>query len=153
MTSRGQCERGAPTSVYLDANAIIGLIEGEAEELGSLLFDNTTKGLLRLYTSEFTLAEVLVTPIREANQRLIATYEEFVSSDESLSVVPIDRATLIRSADIRATIGNKAADAIHVATAVGCGCAVFLSNDARIKLPPGLARLGLNEAINLDQWP
>ena len=31
-------------------------------------------------------------------------------------------------------------DAIHTATALAAGCELFLTNDRRLKLPPGLAK-------------
>jgi predicted nucleic acid-binding protein len=142
---------GQPTSAYLDANAIIRFVEGDDDGLLFLL-ENAAADLLQLYTSEFTLSEVLVGPLKQNEPDLIDLYEDFVTSDEFLTVVVVDRTVLRRSAEIRATLGNKGPDAIHVATAVSSGCTIFISSDERIKLPPELRQIRIDDVHNLDEW-
>lgn len=144
---------GIPTAVYLDADAIIRFIEGPSDGL-LFLIENAAENLVRLYTSEFTLAEVLVRPLREGQRDLVTLYEELLAGDDDLlTVVPVDRLVLRQSADIRASLGNKGPDAIHVATAVIAGCSVFISSDGRLKLPPALHRLRIDDVSKLDCWP
>jgi predicted nucleic acid-binding protein len=143
---------GQLTSVYLDANALIRFIEGEDDGL-LFLIENAASDLLRVYTSEFTLSEVLVGPLKQGQSELVSLYEELLVSDEFLTVVAVDRTVLRRSAEVRATLGNKGPDAIHVATALSSGCTVFVSSDERIKLPKQLAQLRVDEVGNLDAWP
>jgi predicted nucleic acid-binding protein len=59
-----------------------------------------------------------------------------------LSVVPVDRAILVRAASLGPSLGLKLPDAIHVASATATDCDVFLSNDGRIKVPAGMALVG-----------
>lgn len=141
----------SPTSVYLDANAIIRFIEGENDGLIFLL-ENSAVDLLRLYTSELTLAEVLVGPLKRGQEELVDIYEEFLTSDDTLTVVPVDRTVLRDSAEIRAILGNKGPGAIHVATAVRAACAVFVSSDDRIKLPDRIKQVRIDDIANLDIW-
>jgi uncharacterized protein len=44
-----------------------------------------------------------------------------------------------RAAEIRAAHGFKTPDALHLAAAVECGCAAFLTNDVQLTRFPGLA--------------
>lgn len=127
-------------AAYLDANAIIRFVETDDDLLGILL-ERARRGALRLCTSEFTLAEVLVLPIRENNIELLEIYEELFSPGGDIDIVPVDRAILRRSAELRATFGSRAPDAIHVATAALAECSIFVSSDLRIHLPEGIGRI------------
>jgi predicted nucleic acid-binding protein len=143
---------GTPTSAYLDANVVIQFIEGDNQKL-LFLIENAASELMRLYTSELTLSEVLVGPLKSGNIRLARIYDEFLTSDEILEVVPIDRAILRHSAEIRARLGNKTPDAIHVATALKCECTVLVSSDERMRVPASLKRIDITQVDNPDAWP
>lgn len=139
------------TSVYLDANAIIRFVETDDDLFDSLL-DHTRDGETRLYTSEFTLAEVLVLPLRENNTELLSVYETLFGVVNEIDIIPVDRAILRRSAELRATLGNKAPDAIHSATAALAGCSVFISSDLRIHLPDGMRRIDAEAVREMNIW-
>jgi len=143
---------GYPISAYLDSNLIIRFVESEEQAL-LFLIENAAADLLRLFTSELTLAEVLVAPLKARDTEMISIYEEMLTTDEALEIVPIDRSIVRRSAEVRATIGNKGMDAIHVATAIECGCTVFISSDERIRLPDTLSRIRVDQVDDLDRWP
>jgi len=138
--------------VYLDSNFFIRFVESRDERLLHV-FEQEAADLLTLYTSELTLAEVLVEPIRTGDLSLAGEYREFLSDDQQIDIVPIDRSILVRSAEVRATIGNKLPDAIHVATAAARSCNVFLSSDKKLRLPAQMSRVALEDADDLDQWP
>ncbi len=138
-----------PIRIYLDANAFISSVEGESDAL-VFLVEQASAGLAELYTSELTLAEVLVSPLKQAQLNLVELYELMLVSDDTLSVIPVDRGILRRSADIRAALGNKGADAIHVASAVSSSCTYFISSDKRLRLPDGLKRVDVNLVKGLD---
>jgi predicted nucleic acid-binding protein len=140
---------GSPNRIYLDANAFISSVEGESDAL-AFLVGQASAGLVELYTSELTLAEVLVSPLKKAQLELVELYELMLVSDDTLSVVPVDRDILRRSADIRAALGNKGADAIHVASAVSSACAAFVSSDKRLRLPDGMTRIDVDRVTGLD---
>lgn len=139
------------THIYLDSNAIIRFIEG-GDDGFLLLIEQASASLAHLCTSEFTLAEVLVGAVKSRKPELAALYEDFLVSDEALTVVPVDRDILRRSAEIRALLGNKGPDAIHVATALSASCTVFVSSDKRVRLPDGIRRVSIEEIANLDDW-
>ena len=131
--------------VYLDTNFVIRFVEGATDRLDRVV-DMADAGTIELVTSELTSAEVLVVPFRLAKSDLVETYETLLSGDGLIEVLPVTRDVLRQSAAIRATIGNKGMDAIHVATAASAGCSVFLSSDTGIRLPPGMKLVTL-EAI------
>lgn len=135
-------------AVYLDTNAIIRFIESHETEIVKL-FDDSAEGLLDLYTSELTSAEALVVPFKIDSERLVQGYEDFLRSDEFLTVLPVDRDVLRMSAKLRAQFGGKAPDAIHVATASLQGCEVLISSDRRMRIPPGLKRVAIED---IEEW-
>lgn len=138
-------------SVYLDANVFIRFVESEDESL-LFLFEQASVDAIELVTSEFTLAEILVGPLRSGDMQLAEVYENFLTGDEALSVIPVSRAILRRSAEIRAQSRAKGPDAIHIATADLRGCTVFVSADKRLLLPSNLMQLDPADVTDIDQW-
>ena len=121
-------------SIYLDTNIFIYALEGSdfANRLTEL-FDLIDRYELEAVTSELSIAETLVKPIRDANTALQAAFEYRLESAGGLLVVPIDRSVLVRAATLRAqTPKLKLPDAIHLATALDAKCHAILSNDDRL---------------------
>ena len=141
----------SPKLVYLDANVIIRFIESQDENL-LFLFEQAAVGAVELVTSDFTLAEVLVAPLKTGDLQLASIYESFLAEDEFLAVAPVDRQVLRRSAEIRAQSKAKGPDALHIATADLRGCTVFLSADKRLALPPNLVQLDPADILDVDRW-
>jgi predicted nucleic acid-binding protein len=123
------------TKVYFDTNIIIYAIEGFAA------FDDQIKALLQamddaeisVITSELTLAEVLVKPIKDQDTTVQQLYRSFLTASPVLQMAPIARNILEEAAHLRATTKLKIPDAIHLATANLNGCDSFLTNDALFK--------------------
>ena len=92
-------------------------------------------GEIQLVTSLLALAETLVTPHRNQDDELIATYRElFTQPPAGLSVSPLDATILDRAAEMRATSASlRLPDAIHLATADTEQCDCFLTNDKRLR--------------------
>jgi len=130
--------------IYLDTNFVIRFVESEDTSLLKVI-ERADSGLLELFTSELTLAEVLVGPFKSDDHALVAFYEEFLTTDDALQVVPIDRTILRATARIRAQLGTRTPDAIHCATALKTECSVFLSSDARLRMPSGLTQVALDQ--------
>lgn len=139
---------GARDPVYLDSNAIIRFVESEEHEITTLFQRAGAEGF-RLVTSELTLAEALVVPVRRSDDRLRSTYEDFLRGDDILRVVPVDRPVLRRSAELRAAFGSKGPDAIHCATAELSGCTIVVSSDRRFRVPAGMMRVDIEQAAGL----
>lgn len=140
MTADGDLLDG--TVAYLDTNIVIALVERRHERLRALV-ERVKAGRLSLVTSELTLAEVVVLPLRDGDDRLLTRYRDLFSHSDLIASVPITRTILERSGEIRAREGGKLADAIHLATAETSGCRVFLSSDKRIRPRPPMLRIGI----------
>jgi predicted nucleic acid-binding protein len=136
--------------VYLDANAVIHFIES-AETPTAFVFDRARTGMVRIFTSERTLAEGL-TPLRDDDQALVTAYEDFLKGDDLMAVVPIDRTISNASGNFRAVSGSRTPDSIHVATAMATQCALFISSDKRLKMSNRIERDAVEVADNLDLW-
>lgn len=137
-----------PKLVYLDACAIIELLEKrttESSALGSLL-EVTAGNPTRLLTSELTLAEVLVEPIRGLMD--ITPWQEgapfsrdhhdwylanLTDNSRLIRTLSVSRSVLTRAALMRARVKSlRSPDAIHAATAYESSCTHFISGDQRL---------------------
>ncbi len=144
--------RETPKKVYLDSDAVIRFIESQENSIASV-FDMAGAGTAEIFTSELTPAEVLVAPVRDRDDELVAYDKDFLMDDDIMTVVPIDRKIRIQSAELRAMSGGKTPDSLHVATAMVTGCTVIVSSDKRLRLPSGMVRIAVESADNLDLWP
>ena len=127
--------------VYLDANIVIYFVEAFPDYQARIadLFRAIVAADAVLVSSELTLAEVLVQPLRHRQTAIVQEYETFLTSE--IELAPISREVLRQAAQLRADLRMKMPDAIHVATAALAGCTLFVSNDAGIRLPAGVASL------------
>jgi predicted nucleic acid-binding protein len=131
--------------VYFDTNVFIYLVEGYAAFQTSLneIRESTLHQEAEIFTSELTLFEVFVLPFRSNNTEVVNIYRQLIEESGAFILLPTKRETYIRASLIRAQMGLKMADAIHMATAVEYGCEVFVSNDTGLKVPKGMALVGL----------
>jgi uncharacterized protein len=93
----------------------------------------------RLYTSAFTLGEVLVAPYKKRASETAKRILEFFESS-FVEVIPYTLATAEYYAQIRSDLRIAPADAIHLACAAQIGIDLFLTNDAALmgKVIPGI---------------
>ena len=120
--------------VYLDANCFIYSIE-HIEPYDSLLKPIWLRG--GIITSDLTLLEVLVKPLQAGDTELQSLYRELLNAAE-VERVALDVAVLEQAAVMRASLGIKTPDAIHAASGILRGCALFLSNDKNFARIPQL---------------
>ncbi|OYY25013.1 MAG: hypothetical protein B7Y65_03015 [Azorhizobium sp. 35-67-15] len=146
----GTTDALARSRIYLDTNIFIEAFEGRgptSEMLVSLLLAGWEAEVPPLVTSELTLSELLVKPLELGRLDLVQIYDNWTISNRHIEVVPVFRGVLRDAADLRARDkALKLPDAIHLATALGLGCGVFLTKDERIKPPPAIELVRLNEA-------
>lgn len=138
---------------YWDANAFITLVENGgaiSERLGELLeraFDEE----ITIVTSELTLAELLVRPLRDGNAERVYVYRDLLAATGTIDARPVSLDVLVATAQIRADHPSvKLPDAIHLATAEITRCMYFLSADLRLPVRPAFNRIDL-ELASLDQ--
>ncbi len=133
--------------IYLDTNVFMYALEGfeRFEAFLTELFKEIQDGRIKAVTSELTLAEVLVKPLADGETEVCAAYAAAIQDSEGLEVAPVTREALIEAAGIRAKIGIRLPDAIHVATAVLSGCRSFLTNDRSIREIPNMSVIYLSD--------
>ncbi|MBV5261738.1 type II toxin-antitoxin system VapC family toxin [Synechococcus moorigangaii CMS01] len=138
------------STVYLDTVILIYTVEKNVDYLHIIqnLWVDIERHIITAYTSELTLMESLVMPLKLRNDRLVNTYEKILQKSvlKSLSITP---SILKLAAQLRANNKIQTPDAIHLATAIACGCDVFLTNDIALQKIPdlGLEILVLKDLI------
>ena len=83
-------------------------------------------------TSVFTLGEVLVKPQMAGNQAVYSSIRDFMRGGE-VELLPFTAETAERYSSVRAQTRLKAADAIHVASAILAEVEIFVTNDAELR--------------------
>lgn len=127
-------------SIYLDSNILIYGVEPPSHmprlplEILKNLFQDVQSGSTKAFTSQLTLSEALVLPLRENDRELEQTYRQLLKGTPHFPVKPVTLTILERSASLRAHYkGLKLADAVHLATAIESACDLFLTADKRLR--------------------
>ncbi|NJO51028.1 MAG: PIN domain-containing protein [Leptolyngbyaceae cyanobacterium RM2_2_4] len=111
-------------------------------------------GAVEIVSSELSLMEVLVVPMRDRNAALVSTYEQLLLSS-NVRLLPISQVCLRSAAQLRASTNLKTPDAIHAATALGNlpsdrswnrNC-LFLTNDSQFRRVAGLPVVVLDDVL------
>ncbi|MEZ5786385.1 MAG: type II toxin-antitoxin system VapC family toxin [Xanthobacteraceae bacterium] len=126
--------------IYLDANLFVEALEGmnALSEACWRLLESGDQGRNSLFTSELSLAEVLVKPLERDEATLAQRYLDLIQSRAGFLVAPVDRSILVFAAHIRKDAlardrSVKLPDAIHLATAAQNCCEVIVSGDKRLE--------------------
>ena len=104
---------------------------------------------LTLLTSELTVAEVLVRPIREGNQELEGTYRELFQAP-GIRMIPTTRRIWEEAARLRARTNLRTPEAVHGTTALEENCTTFITNDRGFRRIEDLNVTVLQEALPTD---
>ena len=136
-------------TVYLDANCIIYRVERIEPYLSKLLpiFEAAKIGRISLGTSELSLIECLVAPIRKRDLDLEERFRSVLCRSRELQTIPISTTILERAIRIRADHGLKTPDAIHAATASVLNVKAFYTNDPTFRRVTGLPIQVLSETL------
>jgi predicted nucleic acid-binding protein len=130
-------------SVFLDANVLIYLIEGnspEAERAKNFVADSEQR-CDRLMTSSLAVGEVLVKPLQAGDLELLSRYEAFFAS-RSIRVCSFNSECTTLFARLRG-VGVKPPDAIHLSCASASHVDMFVTNDQRLSklIVPGILHI------------
>ena len=96
--------------------------------------------------SEMVIAETLVRPLREGHAELETAFRAVFAAPE-VQLVPATRQVWEDAARIRAASGLKTPDALHAATALRSGCALFITNDTDFRRVRGLPIVVLDDLL------
>lgn len=134
--------------IYIDTPIVIYSVEKIPDYFPLLepLWTRVNVGTLKMISSELTLMEALVLPLRNRNLDLIQAYERLLLASD-IQAIPITQAVLKEAAHLRASTNLRTPDAIHAATAMIEKCSVFLTNDAGFRTISNLPVVLLNEIL------
>jgi predicted nucleic acid-binding protein len=134
--------------VYIDTSPIIYSVEKHADywQLLTTLWQSLKANEIEVFTSELTLLETLVQPIKQSNQTLISAYESLLTATE-IRLLSISRDILQDAAKFRASQNLKTPDAIHAATAFSTNCDYLIANDDGFKRVSNINVIILSELI------
>ena len=128
-------ERVKGQRVYFDTNPLIYYVEGHETffDVALPFFEMIERNEIIACTSEFTLAEVLIKPMRDNLHETVAAYQGLLLDSGYFELLPANVKTFIQAAAIGGATGMRTPDAIHLAAALEYGCAFFITNDKKIK--------------------
>lgn len=135
-------------SVYLDASGFIYSVE-RVEPYQTLLepmWRQARSGIFAIVTSDISVLETLVKPLREGDMLLERMFRSLLDSHE-VRLVPATRELWEYAASLRADTGLQTPDALHAATALAAGCALFLTNDTDFRRVRGLPVVVLRDLL------
>lgn len=143
----GQITLPSSGSIYVDTNAVIYRVERIEPFLtaSAPLWDALDAGQVSMVTSDLTLLEVLVKPLREGKTNLVSLYRTVLLRTVGLTSLPVSRSILESAAQLRAATKLKTPDAIHAATALAHGSTLFVSNDGAFRRVANLTVAVLSE--------
>lgn len=116
--------------VYLDANPIIYSVEKHPVYWPLLqpVWQAAKGKTIEIVSSDLALMETLVGPLKSGNAALASAYEQLYRQAQT-RLLPITHPILRGAAQLRAATKLKTPDALHAATALEAGCALFVTND------------------------
>ena len=116
--------------VYLDASGLIYSVE-RVEPYRTLLepmWQEAQDDNLTIVSSPVLVIEALVKPLRDGNTEIESQYRELFASN-AVRLLDASDQVFEDAARLRAATGLKIPDALHAATALRAGCALFITND------------------------
>ena len=135
--------------VYFDANPIIYFIEQNTQfaEAVTPLFEMIGDGSILAFTSELSLTEVLIKPIRDNRIQVIQTHKELLLDPELFTLISPNQDTFLLAAELGGKSSMRTPDAIHMACAIESKCKYFITNDKGIKSIGGVTVVQILELV------
>ena len=136
--------------IYVETPVVIYTVEPHPSYAPLLrpLWQAVQAQSVQVISSELTLLEALVHPIRRKDSSLQAAYERLLLATPAVALLPLTQDILREAARLRAVIpGLRTPDALHAATALVAGCALFLTNDIGFRRVPGLPLALLDDVL------
>jgi uncharacterized protein len=121
--------------VYFDVNPIIYFIEQNTQfaETVTPIFEMIGEGSIVAFTSELSLTEILIKPIRDNRNQVIDAHKELLLDPELFTLISPNQDTFLLAAELGGKSSMRTPDAIHMACAIESKCKYFITNDKGIK--------------------
>ena len=132
---------------YIDTQSVIYTVEQHPvyAPLLDAFWQAVQAKAVRVATSELTVMESLVGPLKRSDSALLTKFEQFFRAPD-LQLVPIDRDILRAAARLRAAASKlRTPDAIHAATAQVLSVSLFVTNDPDFRLVSNLPLVLLDD--------
>ena len=132
--------------IYMDACGFIHSVERiePYREMLEPVWRRAQTGQSSVVTSELSIVETMVKPLREGDAVLERLFRDLLNSSE-VRLVPTTRALWEAAAEIRAALNLRTPDALHAATSIQERCSLFVTNDSAFRRVPGLPVVVLDE--------
>lgn len=133
----------------LDTAVFIYHIEGSPRFAGpaGIVFAELNRGTFQGLTSVLTLMELAVKPLQLGRQDIADEYEVVLAAYPHLRVVPLDRGTARRAAELRASSRLRPADVFQVAACLQHRATAFVTNDRDLRRVTGLQVILLEDFV------
>jgi predicted nucleic acid-binding protein len=120
--------------IFLDTAPIIYFIENHPQfsDIVEVFIEQLDQGNIQGIISPVTVAECLVNPLKNKDQKLQQDFVDFMLRQKSIRLKETDVNISIKAAQIKANYNLKLPDALQVATAIIAGCDSFLTNDKKL---------------------
>ena len=136
-------------TIYMDTQTVIYTVQQHPvyASVCQPLWQAARSGRPLVISSDLTLMETLVMPLRNNDAVLIHQFRQFLLHTD-VRLQPITQNVLEEAARLRAVVpGLKTPDALHAATALLHGCALFVTNDAGFRRVPHLPFVLLDDIL------
>ena len=134
--------------VYLDASSLIYSVE-RVEPYRTLLepmWQEAQDGNLTIVSSPVLVVEALVKPLRDGNTEIEMQYRELFGAN-AVRLLEASYPVFEDAARLRADTGLAIPDALHAATALRAGCALFITNDTDFRRVEDLPIVVLDDLV------
>ena len=134
--------------IYVDASGLIYSVERikPYRTLLEPMWEQAQDGNLTVVSSPILVIEALVKPLRDGNTEIESQYRELFAS-HAVRLLDASYQVFADAARLRAETALKTPDALHAATALRAGCALFITNDADFRRVQGLPIVVLDDLL------
>lgn len=120
--------------LFLDSAPVIYAVEKHPSFIRTIeeLYRIRRENKIRFYTSPITLAECIVHPVRNSDERMLQIYRNLIQRGENTQFVQIGSEAAEIAARLRANMAISLGDALQIGSALVSGCQAILTNDRRL---------------------
>jgi predicted nucleic acid-binding protein len=140
------------SSVCLDANILIYLVEGEALQKARVLalWRAMMRHGIRVLASELAVGECLIGAFKSGVPEITNAYQRLFSEPDEVELWPVDLKLITAAAALGAAHRLKLVDAMHLQSAIAAGCDLFITNDTGFRSGYGVRVVQLNDIGSLE---
>ncbi len=97
------------------------------------ILQTVSSGKCAAVTSEISLLEILVHPLRLELDHVVNNYQVMLDNFPNMTLCPVNRNVTLKAAALRAKYGLRTPDSLIIATAIVEGASLIVTNDSKWK--------------------